>query len=348
MAPLARGHRVWLVNYEGLGNCALSIPVCQWLGTAGLSYFLLANPLLDASCVRESGLLAGLEGTTPPIWRRFREADGLEIVKFLHDEKIDFILNLRQIEDRGLYDRFIQRESNLGVSITMDQVGPGRPTLWIRSVRATLRSHGLAPHPLSLRWLGGLRTSRLAGVARPRVSFVVGTSQAVKRWPMASWVSLGSALAARFDSNETVVTGPGADEREFARSLAGTLGATLSEPASLDELVSVLGATDLVISLDTLAIHLASALGVPSVGIYLSTDSRIWGASLGPFTAVQSRFAQRCPFMKPLSGTCRYYYGGCPAPCGGEVTPSRVLRAAYQMLLASRAPWIRGSPTGPY
>jgi ADP-heptose:LPS heptosyltransferase len=99
-------------------------------------------------------------------------------------------------------------------------------------------------------------------------------------------------------------------------------------PDSLDGLRDWISSLDVLISHDTVAVHLAAALGCPVVGLYLATDGAIWSpvALPGTLTVAQSAVALRCSLMKP-DGTCRRYYRDCPAPCRVGVRPHDVLRA---------------------
>jgi ADP-heptose:LPS heptosyltransferase len=104
------------------------------------------------------------------------------------------------------------------------------------------------------------------------------------------------------------------------------------EHQTLEALCSHLSGLDLLVSNDTSCVHIAAALDVPTVGLYFSTDSAIWGGLNEKFTAVQSYTGLACDSFKRDAGNCNYYYGGCPAPCKDEVTPARVYQLVKQHL----------------
>jgi ADP-heptose:LPS heptosyltransferase len=109
-----------------------------------------------------------------------------------------------------------------------------------------------------------------------------GGSQArAKAWPADRWVDLAGRLC---DAGYAIAfSGSAAD-----RSEVGTVVAQVERPGrqcfplagsvSLPEFCFVLQHSLLAISVDTSPLHLASALGMPVVGIHGPTLSRRWGA----------------------------------------------------------------------
>jgi ADP-heptose:LPS heptosyltransferase len=132
------------------------------------------------------------------------------------------------------------------------------------------------------------------------------------------------------DFNLTVYAGQVEREVTLAETVAEQLRAdfptrcSLVKDQSLESLCSHLSSIDLIVSNDTSCIHIAAALNIPTVGLYFSTDSAIWGGVSEKFVPVQSRTGLDCPSFKVDAGNCNFYYGGCPGPCKDEVTPEVV------------------------
>jgi len=109
-----------------------------------------------------------------------------------------------------------------------------------------------------------------------------GGSQArAKAWPAERWVELAGRLC---DAGYTVAfSGSPADRPAIEMVMAeveraGQQCFTLAGKMTLPEFCYVLQQARLAISVDTSPVHLASALGVPVVGIHGPTRSRQWGA----------------------------------------------------------------------
>jgi heptosyltransferase-1 len=96
------------------------------------------------------------------------------------------------------------------------------------------------------------------------------TSRDSKRWPAAHWVALGRELEGR--GIALLLPWGSAAEECQAREIAASLKlATVLPRLSLRELAALTGAAQAVVGVDTGLVHLAVALGRPTVAIY--TDS---------------------------------------------------------------------------
>jgi heptosyltransferase-3 len=114
-----------------------------------------------------------------------------------------------------------------------------------------------------------------AGEAR-FAAVLPGGSWESKRWPAAGFAEVGRALAEELGAPTLVVWGP--PEREDALAIAGSLAerGRLAPPSSLLEMAALLGRATLVVVTDCLGRHLAVLEGVPTVGIFGTTDPRDW------------------------------------------------------------------------
>ncbi len=146
----------------------------------------------------------------------------------------------------------------------------------------------------------------------PYVVFVHATSRDEKLWPEAHWRILIEAYATR---GYAVLLPWGTDiERSCAERLAAAIpGALVSGRQSLKTLAAVLVRAALVVGVDTGLVHLAAALGVPTVSLFVATDPRLAGIE------------RASPLARDLGGV------------GRVPTPSDVMTAAGA-LLRSGAP----------
>ncbi|MGZ8155047.1 MAG: lipopolysaccharide heptosyltransferase I [Burkholderiales bacterium] len=113
--------------------------------------------------------------------------------------------------------------------------------------------------------------------------FVHGTSAREKLWDEAAWIALGRALVKR----GVLPVLPWGNDRERERSgrLAQEIsGLVVPQRLALGDLACVLAGARVVIGVDTGLTHLAGALGVATVGIYIATapaQTGLYGCTRG-------------------------------------------------------------------
>ncbi|MEX2466416.1 MAG: glycosyltransferase family 9 protein [Gemmatimonadota bacterium] len=130
------------------------------------------------------------------------------------------------------------------------------------------RSHRLeVPRKLSVRWGSELRGG---GVGR-LVGLFPGANAPARRWPTEGFEALARNRIERGD-RVVVIGGPG--EREVtARVAAAAPGAVdLGGRTTIEDLAAVLSALDLLVTNDTGPMHLAGAVGTPTVSLWGSSD----------------------------------------------------------------------------
>ena len=143
-----------------------------------------------------------------------------------------------------------------------------------------------------------------------------GTSNALKRWPTEKWID----LLARIDG-PVVLTGAGSADREQIDAIraARPNAVSLCDQVDLDGLRFVIRAARAVISVDSVAAHLAAAEGRPTVVIASAmTDPQHWipmGAHVQPLTA-----------HVPCA-PCFQTNGCTPMTCVRQISPSDVIDA---------------------
>jgi heptosyltransferase-1 len=116
---------------------------------------------------------------------------------------------------------------------------------------------------------------------RPYVVLVHGTSRADKRWADEHW----RRLIARFAAAGLAIVLPWGSAEELARSealAAGIPDAQVPPPPrlTLPALAGLLARAELVVGVDTGLVHLAAALGTPTIALFVTTDPLLCG--VGP------------------------------------------------------------------
>jgi heptosyltransferase-1 len=118
---------------------------------------------------------------------------------------------------------------------------------------------------------------RAAG--HPLILFHNGTTWTTKLWHTAGWKQLADGLTGCYPHAVVLLSWGNEEEYVRAKDIADPLGnrAVLLEKMSLKQFVAVLKRVDLVVGGDTGPIHLAAAVGTPTVSFYRCTDGSLNG-----------------------------------------------------------------------
>ena len=126
--------------------------------------------------------------------------------------------------------------------------------------------YGIAAPDIALPWLASERHAVL----------LTATSRDDKLWDEAHWIAVASYLIKR--GLTPIFPSGNARERQRAeRIAAGVAGAVVAPPLSLRELARLIGSAALAIGVDTGLAHLAAALCVPTIALYITTDPTLTG-----------------------------------------------------------------------
>ncbi len=186
---------------------------------------------------------------------------------------------------------------------------------WLEMVRSTIGASGdtadfrieaHAPHLEKMRaWLGARRkraNSRIIALA-PGAAF-----GPAKEWPANHYARLIDLLAERYDAESVMVGAPAERARCAEIAAASRSGAIVAAgETSLGELIAMLALADGFIGNDSGAMHVAAALGRPTVGIFGSTNPERTGP-MGPSARVIWRHLECSPC---LARTCRFGHYNC-------------------------------------
>ena len=105
---------------------------------------------------------------------------------------------------------------------------------------------------------------------------LTATSRDDKLWPEDSWIAAGRALHER--GLNCLLPAGSATERERAARIAQAIpGAVALPPLSLPELAAQLADARIIIGVDTGLVHLAAALGRPTLALFCASDPVLTG-----------------------------------------------------------------------
>jgi heptosyltransferase-2 len=165
---------------------------------------------------------------------------------------------------------------------------------------------------------------------RPVVTLAPGAVGPSKRWPGASYAELARSLVAQ-NCDVWIVGGPSEaslarlirDQAPESRDLTGT---------DLRNAALALGASDVAISNDSGLLHVAAALGTPTIGIFGPTSPWHW-APLNPIAAAVEQKVEKLPCQPCHKPTCRMQHHRCMR----NISAEHVLEITRRTLEAARA-----------
>jgi heptosyltransferase II len=165
---------------------------------------------------------------------------------------------------------------------------------------------------------------------RPIVALAPGAVGPSKRWTAEGYAALARQFAA--DGFAVWILG-GPNETPLAAEIAGAGGAVDLTGTDLRDAILALGAASVAISNDSGLLHVAAALGTPSIGIFGPTSPWHW-APLNPLAAViETKSELPCrPCHKPV---CRLTHHRCMRDIGADEVLAAT-RAALAKAAATR------------
>ncbi len=173
------------------------------------------------------------------------------------------------------------------------------------------------------------RQSRgLSAETRPVVALAPGAVGPSKRWPSAAYAALTRRLLA--DGLAVwVLGGPG--EKLLAGEIVGDTAARDLTGHDLRDAILALASAAVAVSNNSGLLHVAAALGTPSIGIFGPTSPWHWGP-LNPLAAtIETKNELSCrPCHKPV---CRLGHHRCMS----EIAPDDVIAATERALAAVSA-----------
>jgi heptosyltransferase-2 len=209
-----------------------------------------------------------------------------------------------------------------------------------------LRRAGLIEHfpESSAIRLEGIPAAREAGAARLRELGVEGAGVGVspgaaygdaKRWLPERFAESACAVAKALGA--TVLVFGSAAERELCEAVAagvrggGVDARNLAGATTLGEFIDLAAACRLYLTNDSGAMHVASALGVPTVAVFGATDDVTTGPT-GPLARVVREHAECSPCL----------LRNCPIDhrCMTRVTPERVVAVSLELIDTTDETWI--------
>jgi len=232
--------------------------------------------------------------------------------------------------------------ANTGGAYLLTDVLPLDETVsWVEQNRAAVAAAVQAPSPdtgrrppaaadrdLSRRLIDSLGLS----TQRPLVGVHPSGGRDVKQWDPARWGTVAARLEREFGAT-IVVTGSAAD-RPLAQAVARELQRTpvdLTGRLGVRETMAVIAGLDLFLSPDTGTMHMACAVGTPSVTVFGPSDPARYFSGRGPRHVVvrADLWCSPCNLIRKPPAECA---GPQPPECLRLVSPDEVHLQASRLL----------------
>jgi heptosyltransferase I len=280
MTSAQSGRRICIVMMSAIGDAVHVLPVLTalkrhdptsritWILQPGPASLVRGHPDLDEILIFEHG-----RG-----WRGI-----LDLREALAKREFDLVIDLQVYIKAGLVTSFTNAPVKLGFDrarardinwlFTNRRIPPHAPQHVQDQYLEFLELLGVPARPLEWKlgpWASELeaRDRVLGALPRPFAMLVIGATHPEKEWIPERWAEIANALRSDFGLEPVLAGGRSARELETAR-LIEAAGArthsTLGVP--LRDLVTILDASELVISLDTAPLHMSVALDRPVISL---------------------------------------------------------------------------------
>lgn len=140
-------------------------------------------------------------------------------------------------------------------------------------------------------------------------------------WPLKSWEELSNRLG---QIGESVIVDAPPGRADAASSLAAF---STNEKSTIAQFAALMALAHVTITIDSASMHLAAAIGRPTVALFGPTDPRMYGGYPPPFRAIAHPPSCGPCFRAPLSWP--YTPETCPDPyaCMNSITVEEVMDA---------------------
>ena len=275
------GRRICIVMMSAIGDAVHVLPVVSalkrhdpectitWILQPGPASLVRGHPYVDDIIV-------------------FEKARGgramLELRSLLASRPFDLVIDLQVYIKAGLVTSFTRAPVKLGFDrarardlnwlFTTRRIPPHAPQHVQDQYLEFLAALDVSAQPLEWRlgpWPAELasRERVLGALPRPFAVLVIGATHPEKEWIAERWAEVANSLRSDFGVEPVLAVGSSLRELATARAIDARAGSpvrgTLGVP--LRDLVTIIDAAELVISLDTAPLHMSVALGRPVISL---------------------------------------------------------------------------------
>lgn len=263
---------------------------------------------VDLQGLQRSGLMARWSGAA----ERFGPSDARELARIYYTHAVSIPGELRHAVDRvhHLAAEVIRRSRLLAPPPGAEMSLPAADFRIPVPARARERAAELA-----------------GGASRRLVALCPGTRWESKLWPAEHWIDLIRLLKERFRDIHPILLGAPseAEELEAIGARSGGVASNLAGRADLWETAALLERAEAAITMDSAPLHLAAAVGTPTIALFGPTEPR----------RVAPRGADHRVLRREELGCLACYHKRCPLErraCLLDLTPEQVIEAAAEVI----------------
>lgn len=287
-------NRILVIKITSLGDMVHTLPLISDLRRAYPEAKI--DWVADASCADIPSWAVGVDRVIAPPLRQFKKQRNLRTLgrivgalRQLRREKYDAVVDVHGVYKSAIVARLARTSRRYGYAAEFlgepqavfaytDIFGPHGDATCRHKMRMVVAN--ALGYEIEAREHNALRVPAPAtplntdGV--PRCMLFHATSAEVKKWPQANWIRVGKELTAR---GYRIQLPWGSDkEREESQALAAAIpDAEVLPRMTITECAQRVDAAALVVGMDTGFVHLADALGKPSVMLFTATDAKHFG-----------------------------------------------------------------------
>lgn len=287
--------RILLIKITSLGDMVHTLPLLYDLRRAYPEAKI--DWIADASCADIPRWAVGVDRVIAPPLRQFkkngrkwRDLRGiLSALRQLRREPYDVAIDVHGVFKSAIAARLARTKRRLGYAA--EYLGEAKAVFAyteifgphgdancrqkMRMVVANALGYQIEPHESAeLKIPAPAMALNADGV--PRAMLFHATSLDIKKWPQANWVEIGHTLARRGYRVQLPWGSP--KEQDEAKALAAAIpNAEVLPRMSITECAQRVDAAALVVGMDTGFVHLADALGKPTVMLFTATSRPHFG-----------------------------------------------------------------------
>ncbi len=307
-------HNYLISTFDGLGDGVIYYPIIRSVAEGNpRNLFYCATNLFfsDKDILEKLDLPKNIKFVTEE-FRKFPEENYNYILNFLSENNIKKIINLRFIGrdfEKGYFKFKDHAESNnLDLNFyDSENISFFESNHNARSVVLKIFENTLGGEIKYNEFI--LKTIFPVSDDSDAIFINMHSRGDFKLWNINKWSEVISSMVF-YGKKVYVYDGYDEKEKEYTRKVFDNLSQivkgkiNLLVDSNLLDLISTLQKAKLLISVDSGLIHLADAVGVESIGIYLTTSPRMWGGVTEKFHFVQSLHMRNCKKFYKQFGMC--------------------------------------------
>jgi ADP-heptose:LPS heptosyltransferase len=324
---------VYIVNFPGVGNGIMVMPVIKFLIKNNKYYnvFCTENGIIKNKELNKIAKVGERLFPVDPIWRRFNKSDWSDINSFLENNNIEDIYNFRN-ENLEEYEEFKLQYTKYSYNdLNFEKLKNRKSSIPIfYDIFSLFKEKGFYNSKDKCEWLSSFKKSAKRKF-EIRIGFMVSASQMNKKLHYEKWVTLARLiLNNNINFSVYIFSGITDEETNDAKRIVHLISNDRCKfvgKLNLVDTAKKIGDLDCFVSNDTGLIHMAGAIGIPTVGVYLSTEPKVWGVnSFVPHYSIKSDSVGKCEGWRLYAGTCNHFYDICSQARKQNITAKEIYK----------------------